>query len=54
MKSLHQALFTVVFASLGATALAQNWPVYGGDSANTRYSQAAQVNTANGKNLRVA
>lgn len=42
--------------ALGAAAgaHAQNWPVYGGDTGNTRFSNAAQVTTANVKNLKVA
>jgi alcohol dehydrogenase (cytochrome c) len=32
---------------LAASAHAQNWPVYGGDSGNTRYSASKKVNTAN-------
>jgi alcohol dehydrogenase (cytochrome c) len=42
--------------ALGAAAgaHAQNWPVYGGDTGNTRFSSATQVNTGNVKNLRVA
>ena len=42
--------------ALGATAgaLAQNWPVYGGDTGNTRFSNAAQINTGNVRNLKVA
>jgi PQQ-dependent dehydrogenase (methanol/ethanol family) len=39
---------------LAAGAHAQNWPVYGGDTGNTRYSNAGQVTTANVKNLKVA
>ena len=42
--------------ALGAAAgaHAQNWPVYGGDTGNTRFSNATQVTTANVKNLKVA
>lgn len=35
------------------TAKAQDWPVYGGDSGNTRFSSAAQVNTGNVGKLKV-
>ena len=38
---------------LAATAQAQNWPVYGGDSGNTRFSAAKQINTANVGKLNV-
>ena len=40
-------------AIVGA-AQAQNWPSYGGDSGNTRYSAASQVNTGNANKLKVA
>ena len=32
---------------VAATAQAQNWPVYGGDTGNTRYSASKQINTGN-------
>ncbi len=38
---------------LAATAHAQNWPVYGGDTGNTRYSASKQVNTTNVNKLNV-
>lgn len=38
-----------VFAQAG-----HDWPHYGGDQANTRYSTLKQINTRNVKNLRVA
>ena len=37
-----------------AAASAQNWPVYGGDTGNTRFSNAAQITTANVDKLKVA
>ena len=41
--------------TLAATAAsAQNWPVYGGDTGNTRFSNAAQITTANVDKLKVA
>ena len=45
--------FGLAFA-LAGTAQAQNWPVYGGDSGNTRFSAATQVSTANVSKLKVA
>ena len=36
------------------TAHAQGWPITGGDSGNTRFSPAKQINTGNVKNLKVA
>jgi len=54
--------FVVAFAVLTAmlctdTALAQSttgWPVYGGDSGNTRYSKLDQITTKNVQRLKVA
>jgi PQQ-dependent dehydrogenase (methanol/ethanol family) len=43
-----------VALGLAGGAHAQNWSVYGGDSGNTRYSEAKQITTANVKNLKVA
>jgi PQQ-dependent dehydrogenase (methanol/ethanol family) len=41
---------TMGFASV---ASAQNWPMYGGDSGNTRYSQSTQINASNVDKLKV-
>jgi PQQ-dependent dehydrogenase (methanol/ethanol family) len=41
---------TMGFASI---ASAQNWPVYGGDAGNTRYSQSTQINASNVDKLKV-
>ena len=38
---------------LAATAQAQNWPVYGGDTGNTRYSASNKINTGNVGKLNV-
>ena len=38
---------------LAASASAQNWPVYGGDAGNTRFSQSTQINAANVSKLKV-
>ncbi|MGH8679279.1 MAG: PQQ-dependent dehydrogenase, methanol/ethanol family, partial [Burkholderiales bacterium] len=44
----------IAVAASAVLAQASNeWPHYGGDQANTRYSALAQVNTGNVKNLRV-
>jgi alcohol dehydrogenase (cytochrome c) len=54
---MRASLLSVAFGlALGASASApaQNWPVYGGDTGNTRFSNAAQVNTGNVRNLKVA
>jgi len=49
-------LFAAFALAIGAacSAQAQNWPVYGGDTGNTRFSEAAQINTSNVRNLKVA
>ncbi|GAB3770689.1 PQQ-dependent methanol/ethanol family dehydrogenase [Ramlibacter monticola] len=44
--------FGLTLATAGASA--QNWPVYGGDTGNTRFSNAAQITTANVSKLNVA
>jgi PQQ-dependent dehydrogenase (methanol/ethanol family) len=61
MKSrMRIALATTLAAILtagAASALAQagnEWPHYGGDQANTRYSTLKEINAGNVKNLRVA
>ena len=36
-----------------STAGAQSWPVYGGDTGNTRHSQSSQITTANVSKLKV-
>ncbi|GAB3649276.1 pyrroloquinoline quinone-dependent dehydrogenase [Ramlibacter alkalitolerans] len=53
---MQPRLLSIAFglAVAAAGAHAQNWPVYGGDTGNTRFSDAAQVNTGNVKNLKVA
>src|SRR5499433_1862559 len=48
---------TLVLAGLASPAAAQTgavWGVYGGDSANTRYSTLAQINASNVGRLKVA
>ena len=42
-------------AALGAASLAsaQSWPVYGGDTGNTRYSEGTQITPANVNKLSV-
>lgn len=54
MTHLSKLATLGLMLGLASTAGAQNWPIYGGDAGNTRYSQASQVNTSNVKNLRVA
>src|SRR6185436_2017809 len=43
--------FVVSFSGLGS---AQEWPAYGGDAGQTRYSPLKQVNRSNVANLKVA
>ncbi len=54
MKRLFTPLVFGLAIGLASTAGAQNWPVYGGDTGNTRFSQSRQINTSNVKNLKVA
>ena len=46
-------LFVVFFATV-RTACAANWPIYGGDSAGTKYSALDQINWTNVKQLQPA
>lgn len=55
-KAMLGALGAAVLASTATGVFAQasnEWPHYGGDYANTRYSTLNQINTDNVKNLRV-
>ncbi len=54
MKRLFTPLVLGLTMGLASTAGAQNWPVYGGDTGNTRFSQSSQINTSNVKDLKVA
>ena len=48
MKSMYYTPLALwLTLGLAATAQAQNWPVYGGDAGNTRYSASKQINTGN-------
>ena len=53
MKHLIHSVALGVALGASASAGAQGWPVYGGDTGNTRFSNASQVTTANVKNLKV-
>jgi PQQ-dependent dehydrogenase (methanol/ethanol family) len=56
-RNLLTGMGGMAFAVLAASALAQasnEWTVYGGDYANTRYSTLNQLNTGNVKKLSVA
>ena len=54
MKTLVTSVSLAALLSIATAAQAKNWPVYGGDTGNTRYSPAAQVNTGNVNKLSVA
>jgi alcohol dehydrogenase (cytochrome c) len=54
MRLLFRSIAVGLLAGLAATAGAQNWPVYGGDTGNTRYSASTQVNAGNVNRLKVA
>jgi len=43
-----------VFAFFSSTLLAQEWPVWGGNQAGTRYSELSQINTDNVDELEIA
>ncbi len=53
MKRFLTPLALGLSLGLAATAQAQNWPVYGGDSGNTRFSASKQINTTNVSKLNV-
>lgn len=53
MKITCKPLALGLMLGLAAGAQAQNWPVYGGDTGNTRYSEAKQINTGNVGKLKV-
>ena len=53
MKRFLKPLALGLTLGLAATAQAQNWPVYGGDAGNTRFSASKQINTSNVSKLNV-
>ena len=53
MKLKSNVLAVSVMLGLASTAFASDWPVYGGDTGNTRYSAAGQITPANVKDLKV-
>ena len=54
MKLLLSSLGLGLTLALAPSAQAQNWPVYGGDAGNTRFSASTKVNTGNVAKLNVA
>jgi alcohol dehydrogenase (cytochrome c) len=53
MRKLITPLVLGMSLGFASIASAQNWPVYGGDSGNTRFSQSTQINTSNVDKLKV-
>ena len=53
MRKFLKPLALGALLGLVAGAQAQGWGTYGGDTGNTRFSEAKQVTTANVKNLKV-
>lgn len=54
MQAKRLLLTVSLLASAAGTALAEGWPVYGGDNGNTRYSTSKQINAENVTDLKVA
>lgn len=54
MKVQYVPTVLSLVMGLVSGAHAQSWPVYGGDSGNTRFSAAKQINTTNVNKLKVA
>jgi alcohol dehydrogenase (cytochrome c) len=53
MRKLFTPVVLGMTMGMASIASAQNWPVYGGDSGNTRYSKSAQINTGNVDKLKM-
>ena len=53
MKLSTKLMTAAVMLASAQMSNAEGWGVYGGDTGNTRYSEAKQVNTDNVKNLQV-
>ena len=53
MKHIGKTIALAALLGLAGGANAQGWGVYGGDSGNTRFSEAKQVNTGNVNKLKV-
>ncbi len=54
MQRLRILVAGLAALGIASHAAAQQWPVYGGDNANTRFSAAKQINTSNVSKLKVA
>lgn len=53
MKLKSNMLTAAMLVGLSSMSFASDWGVYGGDTGNTRYSAANQINTSNVGNLKV-
>ena len=53
MKLLFKSVAMATALGAASLASAQNWPIYGGDEGNQRYSQASQITPANVNKLTV-
>ena len=53
MKLSMKTLATAAMLVAAPVDMAKDWGVYGGDTGNTRFSPANQVNAGNVKNLKV-
>jgi alcohol dehydrogenase (cytochrome c) len=53
MRKLITPLVLGMTMGFASVASAQNWPMYGGDSGNTRFSQSTQINASNVDKLKV-
>ncbi len=53
MKLSTKLMTSAVMLATASLAAASDWGVYGGDTGNTRYSSAKQINTSNVSNLQV-
>ncbi len=53
MKKMITPLVLGLSMGFASIASAQNWPMYGGDAGNTRYSQSTQINASNVDKLKV-
>jgi alcohol dehydrogenase (cytochrome c) len=53
MRKLINPLVLGMTMGFATIASAQNWPMYGGDSGNTRFSQSTQINASNVDKLKV-
>ncbi len=53
MRKILSPVLLGLALGIAASASAQNWSVYGGDSGNTRYSTSTQINVGNVNKLKV-